>query len=508
MTATIPVSPPARRKHALATLGPLIAAWIEQSLVHAQGDYYGQPFRLRRWQRKIVYRAYELHPDGRRRYDRVLAGLPKGNGKSELAAAIAAAEFAGPVMFDGWAEDGRPRGTARVSPDIPVAAASFEQADLVFGAVRVMLREGALRPFCEVYDTEILLKDRPGRLYRVAAVAGTNDGGRPTFFVADELHEWTGHKERVHLVLSNNRAKRRDAWELAITTAGWDSGSLLGRLYQHGRHLVAGETTDPGFLFIWWEASAPWALDDPIQLEAAIREANPAIGDFLALDRVVARYREVPEFEFRRYYLNQWVSAPERWLPLGAWDAQARPDRAVPDGAEIVLGFDGSYAGDSTALVGATLDGHLFVIALWEKLTSAPASWRVDILDVEEAVRRACQRWRVRAIGCDPFRWQRSLALLLEEGWPILEWPSHQPSRMAPACTQFYEAVTNELLTHDGHERLTMHIGHCVMKTDSRGSRIVKDHKDSERHIDLAVAAVIAYDLAVRQTRTGGWRPL
>ena len=75
----------------------------------------------------------------------MLIGLPKGQGKTPLAAAIACAEFAGPVVFDGWRSDGYPQGVARLSPDIPVAAVSYEQADNVFKHVRAMVRHGALR---------------------------------------------------------------------------------------------------------------------------------------------------------------------------------------------------------------------------------------------------------------------------------------------------------------------------------------------------------------------------
>jgi phage terminase large subunit-like protein len=35
-----------------------------------------------------------------------------------------------------------------------------------------------------------------------------------------------------------------------------------------------------------------------------------------------------------------------------------------------------------------------------------------------------------------------------------------------------------------------------VLKADSRGTRLVKEHKDSKRRIDLAVAAVMAHDRA------------
>jgi len=43
---------------------------------------------------------------------------------------------------------------------------------------------------------------------------------------------------------------------------------------------------------------------------------------------------------------------------------------------------------------------------------------------------------------------------------------------------------------------LARHIGNAVLKQDSRGVRITKDGKYSKRRIDLAVAALMAFDLA------------
>ena len=48
------------------TLGPQVCRWMEANLVHGEGDYYGQSFRLRAWQRAFIYRAYELDVDGSR----------------------------------------------------------------------------------------------------------------------------------------------------------------------------------------------------------------------------------------------------------------------------------------------------------------------------------------------------------------------------------------------------------------------------------------------------------
>ena len=91
---------------------------------------------------------------------------------------------------------------------------------MLFATARTMVTEGPLKPYLEAFDTELLRTDGPGRMFRVAAAAGTNDGGRPTVFAADELHEWTGNKSRVFLVISNSIAKRRDGLVLVLSTAG------------------------------------------------------------------------------------------------------------------------------------------------------------------------------------------------------------------------------------------------------------------------------------------------
>jgi phage terminase large subunit-like protein len=51
----------------------------------------------------------------------------------------------------------------------------------------------------------------------------------------------------------------------------------------------------------------------------------------------------------------------------------------------------------------------------------------------------------------------------------------------------------NRALAHSGDPDLARHVGNAVVKNDSRGHRIVKEHKDSTRRIDLAVAAVMAF---------------
>jgi phage terminase large subunit-like protein len=119
----------------------------------------------------------------------------------------------------------------------------------------------------------------------------------------------------------------------------------------------------------------------------------------------------------------------------------------------------------------------------------------VPIVAVEDAIRAACRRWRVLEVAADPYRWARSLELLDGEGIPVGEYPQG-PARMGPATARFYAAVVDRLLTHDGSSGLARHVGNAILKEDSRGARLAKEHKDSRRRIDAAVAAVMAHDRA------------
>ena len=472
------------------TSGELVCDWIETFLVHGEGDWLGSPFRLTDDQRRLVYRIYERRPDGRRKHRQVLVGRPKGFGKTELGAALAIAELAGPL--------------APVAPDIPVAAASYEQANLLFGAARTMISEGPLRDYLEVYEREILRKDAPGRIYRVAAVAGTNDGGRHTFRVADEVHEWEGSKERVHLVLSNGLLKRTDSWALDISTAGCDTDSLIGRLYDKGKLVEGGELNDGSFLFDWQQHPDPGCdVSTEQAVRAAVEIAYRGAGKHVDLDRIVARFYEIPEYEFRRYYLNQFTPTARAWLPTGAWQAcQAADTNPPPAGTAIVLGFDGSYSGDSTALIGATLgpNPYLFVAGCWEK-PDQQDNWLVPREEVRAVVARAFERWNVRELACDPPGWYREIDEWAEQygGQTVLRYQTNNPRFMAESCSRFYTAVTRHQLEHDADPRLARHLSNAITKDTPAGSYITKESHASPKKIDLAVAAVIAYDRATQK---------
>jgi len=168
----------------------------------------------------------------------------------------------------------------------------------------------------------------------------------------------------------------------------------------------------------------------------------------------------------------------------------------------MIIGFDGSYSGDATAIVAVTIGDHphLDVVQVWERRESDPEDWTVPVGAVEEAIRAACKRWKVREIVADPYRFARTLEALAADKLPIVEYPQ-SPERMVPATQRFYEAVMSQALTHSGDPRLVRHVRNAVLKAGPRGLRLSKDAKSSPRKIDLAVCAVMALDRAQQPSR-------
>lgn len=485
------------------SFGDLVASWIEAKLVHGEGDALGQRIKFDPFQRYILRRKYEYDPrTGRLLYDRVLVGMAKGNAKTELMADDAIARLVSPI--------------APMSPNIPVAAASWEQANRLFGAARLAIEES--KEVSElfkgsIFEDRILNPLRPGVLARIAAIAGTNDGGLPSDVYEDELHEWDGERRaRVDVVLGNGLKKRSPRAEhpalpggvciggqqVRISTAGDDPNGLLRKLYDHGRKVATGEIVDKRFLFMWWEGSEEHDLDTEEGLIAAIREANPAEGSFLDLDNLMDRFNDptLARYEYERYHLNRWVSAPDHWIALDLWMSRRHKTGLIlpPDGTDIWLGFDGSKSRDSTALFGCTAAGHVFQIGVWERDQRDP-DWTVPRNEVDQAVDKAFRRWNVKLMYADPPRWEREV-----EDWiarygefRVLSFDTAVGERMAPAIGQFHDAVIEDTITHDGDPVLARHIANARTKETRWGLVITKEHKDSPRRIDAAVAAVLAH---------------
>lgn len=286
-------------------------------------------------------------------------------------------------------------------------------------------------------------------------------------------------------------AARDDALLLGTTTPGYELSGVAFDLYE-----TAKAGTDAELYSRLFEPDDPQA---DIANETAWHQASPVLAEANGSGFLKAlRYdlTHLPEHEFRRFRMGQWTTTKEAWLPYGSWQT-CSTKRKLKAGEEVWLGFDGSFSGDSTALVACTKDGHLEVLGHWAKPSMGSADWRVDIATVEQAIREACQRYNVMEIAADPARWSRSLQQLEYEGLPVVEMPQ-SPARMIPATARFFDAMLDRKLTHSGGKGLTTHMSNCVVTHSASGVMVAKEHPHSPRKIDLAVAAILSHDRATR----------
>ena len=441
----------------------------------------GQPIVLRPWQKELLNHIFAVRDDGRFKHRTALVGMARKNGKSALSSGIA---LWGLFMGEKGSE-------------IYSCAADRDQARIVFGDAKKMIEaEPELMSQAKLYRDAIEIPSL-GSVYRVlSSEAFTKEGLSPTLVVYDELH--AAPNRELFDVMTLGMGARREPLLLAITTAGVKTDntgqdSVAYSLYQYGQKVARGEVDDPSFFMSWWESPTESNHRDP----EVWKLANPAFGDLNSIEDFESAVKRTPEAEFRTKRTNAWVSSQTAWLPNNAWESRLvkkEIDKDVP----VILGFDGSFSGDASVIVGVTIEEvpHVFLVEAWEKQPEDTDDWRVDSLEVENSIIEACSRMNVKEIACDPFRWQRTMQVLQDAGLPIVEWPSTSASRMIPACSKFYDAVVSEKLTNDGNPLLTRHISNAVVKVDRLGPRIVKEHRGSPRKIDGAVASIIAFDRA------------
>lgn len=463
-----------------ATDGWQAIDFIEDVCCYTKGSLAKGLIVLRVWQKSLILDLYRLDPEtGNRVYRRGLWGIARKNGKTMLGACLA--------LFALIADE-------KAGAEVYSVAGDKDQARICFDeAMRMVRMSPALSDACMIRDAQATIIDRSsGSVYRaLAADSATAEGYNPSFVVFDEVHVQPNSK--LWDVMVNGSGTRERAMILGITTAGYDLDSLCGKLYKMGKNGGV-----QGFTFHWYE---PAANDCDWLDEAVWYEANPGLGDFQILDDFRASAAEAfargAENSFRRYRLNQWTGSIEAWLPFGAWSKLADPNAPLEDGEEVVLGFDGSFSGDSTGIVACTTTRerpHIVTLARWERPDGAEG-WRVDISEVEATIVELCKTYAVREVACDPYRWQRSMQVLEDQGIPITEYLTTSPARMVRATTIFADYVHDGRLSHDGDPYLARHLANVKIKSDAKGPRVVKGTTNA--HIDLAVAAIIALDRAV-----------
>lgn len=278
-----------------------------ESLKITSGSHAGRKFKLRPWQRKIVEAIYATNAAGRRVVRQALITVPRKNGKTQLAAALAFCELAGP--------EARPRGQCYS------AGSDRKQAALIYTEMLAMIRADAdlsARVINRDYNKSLEDSETGSTYLALSCDARKAHGLSVKFAVCDELAQW------YHRELFDNLATGTGAHDepliVVISTMSPDPNHIMAELVRYGEQVNAGEIADPTFHATIYAAAPdadPWS-------EETWRACNPALGDFRSLEemRVAAKQaKRLPAREpaFRLLYLNQPIDAASRFLNRADW---------------------------------------------------------------------------------------------------------------------------------------------------------------------------------------------
>lgn len=478
------------------------------NLTHTKGQRWaGKSFNLRPWQAERIVRPLfgTLQPDGLRQYRTCFVMLPRKNGKSEMAAAIALYCLLG---------ENEPGG------EIYSAAADRDQAALVFNVAAQMIRnDPELSAACTIIDSQKrIVNRRTGSFYRaISSEAHTKHGYNASVVLYDEVH--AAPNRELWQVLQTSMGAREQPLMFAITTAGYDPKSLERELFDYAVKVRDGVIKDPTFLPVLYYA----ADDADWKDETVWHAANPALADFRGIDEMRVRCKEAQEIparenDFRRLYLCQHTEQDSRWLSMDTWkECVGALDPEDLKGMACVGGLDLASTEDIAAFVLYFPAVRAVLPFFWVPMENAAKRTKKDNVPYESWVRRgAIEQTDIAGIDYDTIRKRinelreefnfTSIAMdrwnaaqiktqLEGDGFEMVPFGQGYASMNAP-CKELERLLLSRELKHLDNPVLKWMASNVSREMDPAGN-IKPSKKKSSEKIDGIVALVMAIGLAI-----------
>ena len=484
-----------------------------ECLSHTKGTWAGKPFELIDWQEQIIRDLFGIiKPNGYRQFNTAYIEIPKKQGKSELAAAVALLLTCG---------DGEERA------EVYGCAADRQQASIVFEVAADMVR------MCPALNKRVKILAATKRIiylptnsfYQVlSAEAYSKHGFNIHGVVFDELHTQPNRKLFDVMTKGSGDARMQPLYFL-ITTAGTDTHSICYETHQKAKDILEGRKIDPTFYPIIYGAEPDEDWTDP----KVWKKANPSLGITVGLDKVQAacfsaQQTPAEENSFRQLRLNQWVKQAVRWMPMEKWDnCEVLFTDEDLEGRVCYGGLDLSSTSDITAFVlvfPPTEDDEKYYILpyfwipeeniplrvnkdhvpydLWEKqgLLNSTEGNVVHYAYIEKFIESLGERFNIREIAFDRWGAVQMVQNLENMGFTVV--PFGQGFKdMSPPTKELMKLVLGGNLAHNGHPVLRWMFDNVCVRTDPAGN-IKMDKEKSTEKIDGAVATVMALDRAIR----------
>lgn len=516
---------PSLEEEAWPTLGPQVCEFIEDCLVFGPGDLRGDPATIDPETRGLIYRMYEVYPQGmpqagRRRFKRVALSQRKGTAKTEKSAWITAVELhpEGPVRCDGFDANGDPVGVAVRDPYIPMVAVTEEQTEeLAFAALYAILSEGPLVDDFDIGLERITRVDGTGRAVALASAPNARDGARTTFEPFDETHRWVLPRlVDAHTTMLGNVPKRKlaDAWSLETTTAFVPGeASVAEGTWEYAEKVAKGEIDDPRLFFFHRQASDQHDLDTEDGVRAAVVEASGPAAEWSDLDSIIA-LRQDPKVDvsyWERVWLNKPTQAARQAFSSARWGDLAKGKRPS-ERVSIVVGVDGARFRDAYAAVATVVEtGFQFPISIIQRPENAEEGYEHPLDTIDEEMSAAFADFNVWRVYIDP-QWIDYLVTRWTARWGdrIFSWETHRQRPTATAVSNFASAIKAGDLTHEDDALFAEHIANArrrnlkLVGDDGQPLWVIeKERPDSPRKIDAAMAAILSWQARADALESG-----
>ena len=484
-----------------------------EMLPHTKGEWEGRPFWLLPWQEQIIRDLFGIvKADGFRQFRTAYIEIPKKQGKSELAAAIA--------LYLLYADH-------EPSAEVFSAAADRQQASIVFDVAKRMVEmTPGLQKRSKVMSAtkRIVNYSNAGYYQVVSADVGGKHGYSISGLVFDEIHNQPNRKLWDVLTKGSGDA-RRQALHVAITTAGTDRNSICFELHTKALDILSDRKVDPTFYPVVY--SLP--MDADWQDEKNWYKVNPSLGYTVPIERMREAYLQsqdnpAEENVFRTLRLCQWVGSTVQWIPDHIYDLGNQPiDKHALRRRDCYAGLDLSSSGDITALVlmfPPRTDDEKYIMRpyFWVpedtvpkrvQQTSVPYdNWVaqgyvqatpgnvIDYAYIQNTIGELSYKYHIREIAFD--RWGSNMLVerLTEMGLTVVPFGQGYKD-MSPASRAFYEELMKGNIIHGGNPVMKWMCGNVVIEQDPAGN-IKPTKAKSKDKIDGVVAAIMALDRCIR----------
>ena len=313
-----------------------------QALKHTKDPWYGIPFDLLPWQDNLIRDVFgTVNPKtGYRQYNTAYVEIPKKQGKTELAAAVALKMLCGDDERGG---------------EIYGCACDKENASQTFDVAFDMVDQcPALKKRIKPIISKKRMVYKPlGSFYQVlSSEAFSKHGLNVSGCVFDELHAQPNRELWDVMTKGAGDARKQPLW-FVTTTAGYDRHSICWEVHQKAVNLIEGRIKDPTFYPLIYGAKD----DDDWTSEKVWYETNPSLGITVDIEKVRqacqdAQDNPANENLFRRLRLNQWVKQSNRWMQMAKWDeCDEMIDPKLLRGRACYGGLDLSSTMDLTSFV-------------------------------------------------------------------------------------------------------------------------------------------------------------